>query len=89
MRALPEPYYRRLLVLGSGATVLVPSKRDWLPLLRRGWVEDARWHVPPDRSLPPLRITATGLRALADWAQRGGLARIWEENARDPKETTG
>jgi len=50
-----------------GAIVLAPGKRDWGPLLRRGWVTEA-W---PDRQhdgsryLPPLRITPDGLRAVA------------------------
>lgn len=55
----------RLGVLGSGAIVLAPGRRDWGPLLRRGWVEMVSEDDKDKRFLPPLRITADGLRALA------------------------
>lgn len=56
----------RLGVLGSGAIVLAPGRRDWGPLVRRGWVEAISEDDGEKRFLPPLRITAEGLRALAE-----------------------
>lgn len=69
MRQPSEAAFRRLLILASGAAVLAPGKRDWQPLLRRGWVEPAWLSAHPP---PPLQITADGLRALADWLDRTG-----------------
>jgi hypothetical protein len=56
----------RLRILGSGAIVLAPGRGEWGPLLRRGWVEPTSDDDRSKRFLPPLRITADGLRALAD-----------------------
>lgn len=55
----------RLRILGSSAIVLAPGRRDWAPLLRRGWVEAISEDDKDRRFLPPLRITPEGLRALA------------------------
>jgi hypothetical protein len=65
---------RLLLALGSGATVLAPRRGEWMPLLRREWVErDPRFSETPSGGyLPPLRITPDGLRALADALERDG-----------------
>ncbi len=72
-RRLTERQYDRLRILGSGAIVLAPGRRDWGPLLRRGWVVGIRDDDGESRFLPPLQITADGLRALAVAVERFGL----------------
>jgi hypothetical protein len=61
--------YRYLRAVGNPAlTVVVPRLGDWKSHLRWGWVEDAGWAPPPNPDpafLPPLRVTPSGLRALA------------------------
>lgn len=61
--------YRLLRTFGGTNCILItPGKREFGPLLRRGWVEPA-WperDLDDSRFLPPLRLTADGLRALAD-----------------------
>lgn len=74
-RVPTEKQYELLRILGSGSMVLAPGRRDWGPLLRRGWVsmeaeDDGKGY------LPPLRITAAGLHALADAVERYGLGAI-------------
>lgn len=72
MRVPTEQQYDRLRILGAGAMVLVPSRREWEPLMRHGWVTG----VLEDngaRFLPPLRITPVGLIALAAAVERYGL----------------
>lgn len=61
-----------LRALASGGTVLVPKRGQWMPLLRREWVErDPKFNETPTGGfLPPLRITPMGLRALADVLER-------------------
>jgi hypothetical protein len=56
---------QKLKALGGGAIALAPGRGDWGPLLRRGWVEPVMPDDANKRFLPPLRITAGGLRALA------------------------
>lgn len=64
----------RLWALGNGSIVLTPRRADWAPLLRNGWVERADQHITPRGGLlPPLRITADGLRVLAAAVERDGL----------------
>ncbi|HEU4722005.1 MAG TPA: hypothetical protein VFS59_11635 [Gemmatimonadaceae bacterium] len=76
MTRVPTRKQQHLLTVLAGGlpTVLAPGKRDWRPLLRRGWVEPnpryAKGHDERDRFLPPLRITPAGLRALADAMER-------------------
>jgi hypothetical protein len=75
MSRKPTPKQSRLLlVLGSGRTVLAPRRGEWMPLLRREWVERDPWfsETPSGGYLPPLRITPDGLRALADALERDG-----------------
>jgi hypothetical protein len=73
VRAPTALQFVRLRKLGSGAMVVSPSRSEWMPLLRNGWVEK----VDPGLSvrggfLPPLRITADGYRALAVGLERHG-----------------
>jgi len=56
---------RLSLLADPRVMVLAPRKLDWGPLLRRGLVEPAG-QAPSDKFLPPLQITAAGLRELAD-----------------------
>jgi hypothetical protein len=65
-----EKQYTLLRALGSPNTMLViGTRRDVAPLLRRGWVtaEDREKHYAW------VRITAAGCRALADAIDRYGL----------------
>lgn len=66
-----EQQYARLRLLADGSMLLVPSRREWGGLVRRGWVagvcEDSG-----ARFLPPLRITPAGLIALAAAVERYG-----------------
>lgn len=75
MRVPTEQQYQRLRMLGSGSLLLVPSRREWEPLLRRGWVAGV---IEDDgsRFLPPLRITPAGLIALAAAVERYGPPEI-------------
>lgn len=59
----------KMQVLGGGAIAIVPGRADFGPLLRRGWVETIS-EDDGSRYLPPVRITADGLRALADAMER-------------------
>lgn len=68
-RVITERQYQRLRVLGSGSAGLSWGKRDTEVFLRRGWVT-AEWRAPYYQMV---RITATGLRALADGVERYGL----------------
>ncbi len=72
-RRLTDRQYDRLRILGSGAIVLAPGRRDWGPLLRHGWVAELHEDDGESRFLPPLQITADGLRALAVAVERFGL----------------
>jgi hypothetical protein len=78
VRRIPtEKQYRRLLMLGSGAAWMSASKRDCQPLLRRGWVTadfDGRLYQW-------VRITPSGLRALADAVEAYGLPQFDLERA--------
>lgn len=67
--------------LPVGVAVLTPRRNDWRPLLNHGWVEpvSAAEHTNNGNSydgtnmyLAPLRITADGLRALADSLEKHG-----------------
>jgi hypothetical protein len=60
---------RKLQLLGGSTIVLAPGRREWGPLLRRGWVEPT-YEDQGNRFLPPLRITPDGLRALAAAMER-------------------
>lgn len=72
-RAVPTPnQVGKLRILGSGAMVIAPGRRDWSPLLRRGWVQAEKEDDGTRGFLPPLRITPEGLRALADALERDG-----------------
>ena len=68
-----EKQYDRLRAVGNGCVVVTPGRRDWEPLLRRGWVQPAWGSDDSSRFLPPLQITPTGLHALADAVERYGL----------------
>ncbi len=78
-RKATEKQARLLRVLAGGSIVLVPMRRGWMPIVRRGWVETTKGeHIAPDgkphgRYLPPLRITPDGLRALADATEAGTI----------------
>lgn len=68
-RVPTEKQFRKLMAIGIHYTVLVPGRRDWGPLLKHGWVE-ALEADDGGTYLPPLRISADGLRALADCVER-------------------
>lgn len=72
MRVPTENQHHLLRILASGAIALAPHRREWNPLLRRGWVEPIS-EDDGSRFLPPLRITSAGLRALADAVDRYGM----------------
>jgi hypothetical protein len=78
-----EKQFEQLGILGSGAMALAPGRRDWKPLLRRGWVQPEA-EDDGNGYLPPLRITADGLRALADAVDRYG----WPDIREKPKKLT-
>lgn len=61
----------RLSLLRPGTAIVAPEPRLWGPLQKRGLVEP---FALPERLAPPgmLRITAAGLRALADHIDRHG-----------------
>ena len=69
MRAPTEKQYGTLLTLGSGNGGLSWKKRGVEPLLRRGWVT-ADWDGSYYQCV---RITADGLRALAQAVEEYGL----------------
>lgn len=61
-----------LALLSPGAAIIAPDPRLWQPLQKRGLVEPFSL---PGRLVPPdgmLRITAAGLRALADHIDQHG-----------------
>lgn len=84
MTSPTEKQFRQLLVLADGAMALAPGRRDWSPLLRRGWVAPVK-DDDGGRFLPPLRITAEGLRALAAGVERFGLPEIGSRRSREPR----
>lgn len=73
MSATPtERQYRLLLALGSGGTLVVGSRRQIGPLVRRGWVtatDKGDAHYP----YAWVRIRPDGLRALALAVEKHGL----------------
>lgn len=85
MRGPTEGQYRKLRSLGSGAAVVCQRRREWEPLLRRGWVEQEPETSLQDNGFPAfLRITPNGTRALADGIERYGLpplTRVAEKEA--------
>ena len=77
-RKAAEQQARLLRVLAGGAIILTPQRRACMPLVRRGWAEPTKGEWISDTRepgesayLPPLRITADGLRALADATDAG------------------
>lgn len=78
----PTPNQAALLAaVPIGTAVMTPCRHEWRPLLNHGWVEALREDDWADHSLaydgstqylPPLRITADGLRALADAIDKHG-----------------
>lgn len=77
-RKATEKQARLLRILSGGYVVLAPYRSEWIPLVRRGWVESSTDEVIYDepglgRYLPPLRITSDGVRALADAMDAGVL----------------
>lgn len=81
-RKATEKQARLLRVLAGGSIVLVPMRRGWMPIVRRGWVETTKGeHIAPDgwnhgHYLPPLRITPDGLRALAEATEAGVIEAV-------------
>lgn len=71
-RVPTEKQYATLRVLGGGSAGLSWTKRQTEPFLRRGWVT-AEF---VDSYYQWVRITAEGLRALADAVERYGLPEI-------------
>jgi hypothetical protein len=71
-RCPTEKQYDTLRALGAGSAGLSFTKRSAEPLLRRGWVT-AEFHDPYYQWV---RITADGLRALADAVEKYGLPEI-------------
>jgi hypothetical protein len=78
----PTPKQSALLAgLPVGVAVLTPRRHDWRPLLNHGWVEPLSEREQVNNGyaydgtnayLAPLRITADGLRALADAIDKHG-----------------
>jgi len=80
---VPTPKQMALLAeLPVGTAVMNPRRHDFRPLFNHGWVEEV-WETlgeygtaynpsAGNRYLPPLRITADGLRALADAIEKHG-----------------
>lgn len=78
----PTPKQAALLAgLPVGVAVLTPRRNDWRPLRNHGWVEPLSEQEAADNGyaydgtnayLTPLRITADGLRALADALDKHG-----------------
>lgn len=79
----PTPKQMNLLAtIPVGTAVMNPHRRDFRPLLNHEWVKpvwigsaphDHGWNFDGTNPyLPPLRITADGLRALADAIERHG-----------------
>jgi hypothetical protein len=76
----------RLSCLSPGTMVVNPRRNDWRPLLNHGWVEPSQRGADnhgfnfdgTNPYLPPLRITADGLRALADSIDKHGQPEIPE-----------
>lgn len=74
MRVPTEAQYRRLRALGSGGAIVSPTRREYGPLLRWGWVAADPDTGVQDSGFPAfLRITPAGARALADGIERYGL----------------
>lgn len=80
---VPTPKQMALLAnVPVGIAVMNPRRHDFRPLLNHGWVEpiwtgsapdDHGWNFDGTNSyLPPLRITADGLRALGDGIDKHG-----------------
>lgn len=80
---VPTPKQMGLLAeISVGTGVMNPRRHDFRPLLNHGWVEPIWDGNAPDNHgwnfdgtnpyLPPLRITADGLRALADALDKHG-----------------
>jgi hypothetical protein len=63
---------RTLLVLGSGGALVVGTRRDVGPLIRRGWVVGE----PDPSGWAWVRITPAGLHALARSVERTGLPEL-------------
>jgi len=70
-----EKQYRLLRLLGNGCALVVGYRREIGPLLRHGWVtaDDKGDHYAW------VRITPTGLRALADAVEKYGLPDLLPE----------
>ncbi len=71
--------------LPVGVAVMNPRRHDWRPLLNHGWVEPLSESEQVNHGysydgtnfyLAPMRITADGLRALADAIDRDGQPEI-------------
>lgn len=95
-RTATEKQARLLRVLAGGCVVLAPGRREWMPLIRREWVEPLHGEYISDtrepgesRFLPPLRITTTGLRALADAQDAGVLEAVTLKPANPSNQTQG
>ena len=73
MRHLTEQQYNRLRMLGSGAAIVAPMRREWKPLLRRGLIEPEGEGCDPDGWPHFFRITPNGLHELAEAVERYGL----------------
>ena len=79
-RVPTERQFRKLAALGGNSIAVAPSFKEWEAAVNRGWVEAAwGYKLEPKRDSagrrtywPPLRISAAGLRALADAVDRYG-----------------
>lgn len=71
-RVPTDKQYRILLNLGSSAAMITANRRTVEPLLRRDWVTATE----REGYYAWIRITPTGLRALADAVERYGLPEI-------------
>lgn len=72
--------YDYMRPLGSGAALVVGTKRETEMYLRRGWVTAK--HYPEKKQYPyaMVRITPAGLRALADAVEKYGLPEFRRRN---------
>jgi hypothetical protein len=87
MRVPTPKQMSKLAALPVGTAVVNPRRHDWRPLYNHGWVEAAFEGDWADHSfaydgleqyLPALRITADGLRALADALDKHGQPEMVE-----------
>ena len=83
MKPPTEKQARLLRLLAGGYVAIAPYRSEWMPMVRREWVESATDEAIRERPkdsprsymqfLPPLTVTSAGLRALADALDAGTI----------------